>query len=102
MKYKTQRNMRYQANQVWFPLSETILDWDNDFHTLILNDQLRMSAYQQAIHSVIKPGMVVADIGTGTGILAKWALEAGAKIVYGIEANSDRIPVAIQRIRKTG
>src|SRR5687767_8534291 len=29
----------------------------------------------------IEPGMVVADIGTGTGFLAEAALEAGARVI---------------------
>jgi protein arginine N-methyltransferase 1 len=46
--------------------------------------------------------MTVADIGTGTGILALWALEAGAKHVYGIEANQVRTPQALERIANAG
>ena len=51
----------------------------------MLNDSIRMTAYEKAIKEVVKPGMTVLDIGTGTGILALWALKAGAKKVYAIE-----------------
>jgi protein arginine N-methyltransferase 1 len=64
-----------------------ILEWNIDFHNLMLSDGLRMKHYKKAIFQTIKPGMIVCDIGTGTGILAKWALEAGAEKVYGIEMN---------------
>ncbi len=94
--------MKYEGEQVWFPLSEDILSWDDDFHELMLRDHLRMVSYEAAIKEVVKPCMTVADIGTGTGILALWALEAGAKHVYGIEANPVRIPQALQRIVNAG
>ncbi len=45
----------------------------------MLDDQIRMAAYKNAIQEVVKPGMVVLDLGTGTGILGLWALQAGAK-----------------------
>lgn len=55
-------------------------------HTLMLNDRARTSAYFAGISEVVKPGDVVVDIGTGTGILAMGAARAGAKHVYAIEA----------------
>jgi protein arginine N-methyltransferase 1 len=56
-------------------------------HRSMLADQVRMAAYQKAIHEAVKAGDVVADIGTGSGILAFFALQAGAKKVYAIEQN---------------
>jgi SAM-dependent methyltransferase len=53
----------------------------------MLADQVRMKAYKKAIHEVVKKGDVVADIGTGSGILAFLSLRAGAKKVYAIEQN---------------
>lgn len=100
--YEINPRLNYAPEQVWFPLSEDILSWDNDFHELMLKDQLRMNAYESAIKNVVKPGMIVVDIGTGTGILALWALEAGAKKVYGIDVNIDRIPQALERIGRAG
>ena len=101
-KYDTNQKMKYEEEEVWFPLSEDILSWDDDFHELMLRDHIRMIAYEAAIKEVVKPGMVVADIGTGTGILALWALEAGAKKVYGIDVNKNRIPQALERISEAG
>jgi len=46
-------SLKYEAEQLWFPLSETILDWDDDFHDLMLNDSIRMKAYKSAIKEVV-------------------------------------------------
>jgi protein arginine N-methyltransferase 1 len=54
-------------------------------HRLMLADKVRMTSYQRAIHETVKEGDVVADIGTGSGILAFFALQAGAGRVYAIE-----------------
>ncbi|NUT99081.1 MAG: methyltransferase domain-containing protein [Saccharothrix sp.] len=93
---------RYAAQDVWMPASESITEWDADFHALMLGDRLRMTAFRTAIHEVVTPGSVVVDLGTGTGILAQWALEAGAARVYGIDFNEAVLDTAVQRIAKAG
>jgi len=50
-------------------------------HRLMLQDALRMDSYRQAIQRRVRPGMRVMDLGTGTGILALWAAQAGAEVV---------------------
>jgi protein arginine N-methyltransferase 1 len=92
----------YQLEEVWLPFSESILEWEQDFHLLMLNDEIRMVAYQNAIQEVVKPGMVVLDLGTGTGILGLWALQAGAKQLYAIEVNANIIPTAIATFEQGG
>jgi hypothetical protein len=57
-----------------------------DEHREYLSDPARLAAYRRAIHELVRPGMVVADLGSGTGILGLFALEAGAARLYSIEA----------------
>lgn len=64
-----------------------------DVHRRMLGDDARMSAYREAITRVVKPGDVVVDAGTGTGVLALLAAQAGAAQVVGIE-NSDLASLA--------
>jgi hypothetical protein len=57
-------------------------------HIRMLNDRLRTTTFLAAIKEVVRPGNVVVDIGTGTGILAIAAAKAGARHVYAIEEGS--------------
>ena len=59
----------------------------------MITDSLRTDAYCEALRRVVKPGAVVVDIGTGTGIFALLACHFGARKVYAIEP-SDAIQVA--------
>ena len=86
----------YCVEQPWLPFSETLLDWDEAFHQIMLDDKLRMLAYEKAIKETVKPGDVVVDLGTGTGILSLWALEAGASCVYGIDLNPNILALAVK------
>lgn len=53
----------------------------------MLADHNRMAAYHSAImgNPDVFKDKVVMDVGTGSGILAAWAAQAGAKRVYAIE-----------------
>jgi len=53
----------------------------------MLTDHNRMAAYHAAIvgNSQVFKDKVVMDVGTGSGILACWAAQAGAKRVYAVE-----------------
>lgn len=57
-------------------------------HVGMLNDRVRTGAFLEAINRTVRPGDVVIDLGTGTGILAIRAAKAGAARVYAIEASS--------------
>lgn len=54
----------------------------------MLSDRVRMDAYFNSVfqnkHHFI--GKTVLDVGTGSGILAIWAAQAGARKVYAVEA----------------
>lgn len=96
------RDPGYESEQVWLPGSEQLLEWGASFHDLLLGDELRMAAFRAAVDEVIVPGCTVLDLGTGTGILAQWALEAGAEKVYGIEFNASLLESATRRIAAAG
>ena len=64
-------------------------------HKMMISDVVRTASYRKAIFEIVRRGDVVADIGTGVGILAFFACQAGASRVYAIEA-SDIIEVAKQ------
>ncbi len=59
-----------------------------EVHVSMLNDEARTAGFLTAIAETVKPGDVVVDVGTGTGVLAIAAARAGARHVYAIEASS--------------
>lgn len=70
-----------------FPEVPNIYEFPS-IHAGMLYDDERVAKYSTAIRQVVKEGDVVADIGTGTGILAFLCLKAGAKRVHAIERSS--------------
>ncbi len=54
-------------------------------HVAMLNDRVRTTRFLAGIREVVRPGDVVVDIGTGTGVLAIAAAQAGARHVYAVE-----------------
>ncbi|MGH7164377.1 MAG: 50S ribosomal protein L11 methyltransferase [Nitrospiraceae bacterium] len=59
-----------------------------DEHREYLADEPRVSAFARAIAEVVKPGSVVVDLGSGTGIMGLLACRAGASRVYAIDDGS--------------
>lgn len=54
----------------------------------MIHDARRVDAYRRALQQVVTPESVVVDIGTGLGIFAMLACQAGARKVYAIEPSS--------------
>lgn len=66
-----------------------------DIHHLgkMMADRLRTEPYFEALRRAVRPGSIVVDIGTGTGVHALLACKLGARRVYAIEP-SDAVEVA--------
>lgn len=60
---------------------------DLELQRRMVSDRWRTDAFAKAIAEAVRPGDVVLDVGTGTGILAMLAAKAGAKRVYGVDAS---------------
>ena len=58
----------------------------NDYGRMMA-DKVRMHAYTEALRRAVKPGSVVVDVGTGTGVFALLAAQFGARKVYAIDTN---------------
>jgi SAM-dependent methyltransferase len=56
-------------------------------HIEMLSDRQRTQKFIEGIRQVVRPGDVVLDIGTGSGVLAAAAAQAGAARVYAVEAS---------------
>jgi type I protein arginine methyltransferase len=51
----------------------------------MIADAARTDGYLEALRQAVKPGAVVLDIGTGTGIFALMACQCGAARVYAVD-----------------
>lgn len=74
---------------------------DLELHRRMVGDRWRTEAFARAIREVVRPGDVVLDVGTGTGVLAMLAARAGASVVYAID-QSDVAQAAANLVKANG
>jgi predicted RNA methylase len=67
-----------------------------------LYDEPRIGLYKQAIFDIVKPGDVVVDGASGSGILGLLAAQAGASKVYCVELNMEYTEVIKQNAKNNG
>lgn len=72
-----------------------------EFHRPMLLDRPRNRAYAEAIARLVKPGMIVLEIGAGAGLLAMLAARAGAE-VYACEGNPMIAAAARENVGRNG
>jgi len=86
-----------KSNRVTRKLLDDVVNRDEfsslSSHEEMIRDSARVDTYYEGIKRHIRPGDVVVDLGTGTGILAFFAREHGARKVYAID-HSDILHVA--------
>src|SRR5574338_1034021 len=70
-------------------------------HRELLADAARVHAFEHALRARVRPGDVVVDLASGTGILGMLACRAGASRVYAIES-SGIVEVAQRLARVNG
>ena len=72
-----------EANQPGLPVSGY---QDPSVHIEMLADRERTLAFIEVIRATVGPDDIVVDVGTGSGLLAIAAAQAGARHVYAVEA----------------
>ena len=63
-----------------------VAERDLVYHAGMLADHVRVEVFLEAVRALVRPGDVVIDAGTGSGVLAVAAARAGARRVYAIES----------------
>lgn len=71
-------------------------------HARMLSDPVRLAAFRAALEESVKPTDRVADIGTGTGILASYAAALTEADVYGIEYFPEAANLARLMVERSG
>jgi Tfp pilus assembly protein PilF/predicted RNA methylase len=72
------------------------------WHIPMINDAERNDAYEIALRRAVKPGDVVLEIGTGSGLVAMMAARTGAGHVYTCEMHKPLVEVARETVRRNG
>lgn len=75
---------------------------DTEYVFRCLADKERTLAFKRAIEKAVKPGAVVLDLGTGSGVMAIFAAKAGARKVYAVEIGDFLWRVSRQNFDESG
>jgi protein arginine N-methyltransferase 1 len=67
----------------------------------MIADQVRLTAYAEALRRVVRPGCVVLDLGAGAGIMTLLACRLGARRIFAIEPD-DAIHIARELVAENG
>ena len=67
-----------------------------------LYDEDRVGYFRAAIEATVKPGDVVVDAGSGSGLLGMLAAKAGARLVYCVEINQQYVNIIEEHARRNG
>ena len=87
--------------ELWPSIGEYFV-YDELIYQGLTHDTLRNARYRRALER-LAPGKTVLDVGTGRdAVLARMAVEAGARHVYAIEILESSYLAACQRIRELG
>jgi predicted RNA methylase len=86
--------MKNEADSQYWSMTEGV------FNCLI--DTTRTKAFAKAIKKTVAKGDIVVDMGTGSGILAMLAAEAGAAKVYAVEIDPNNIKTLRNTFEKNG
>ena len=79
-----------------------VYDFSVGDHAVMLGDQIRLEAYHRAITNQVKEGMVVAEIGTGTGILSAYAATRTQAQIFALECYPSTAQMAEDMHRAAG
>ena len=71
------------------------------YHYNMLQDEDRVGAFKEAIELLVKPGMRVLELGSGTGILSSLAARQGAQ-VYAVERNPELVECSSRFVHENG
>lgn len=71
------------------------------YHYNMLQDEDRVGAFRAAIDLLVQPGMRVAELGSGTGILSSFAARRGA-IVDAVERNPELVSCSRRFVESNG
>lgn len=72
------------------------------WHFVMLADDARNAAFEEAITRAVTPDAHVLDIGTGSGLLAMMAARAGARLVTACEADPHLAAAATEIVARNG